>query len=224
MASKNEYDYIIVGAGSAGCMLAYRLGADPNNRILVLEAGGPDTDPLIHIPLGLGKMHGKRAHDWGYDAEPEQRLNGREIELRGKVVGGSSSINVMASASAAIGGTTTAGPTTVRPAGLMPMCCRTSVGWNLGKAVKSTWRGGGGPLNTQFAKSQDPLWEAWIEAGRSAESAIRKITTAKNRRGSGAVSRISARDDGTARRLRFYGRPCGGAMSSCASARRRPGL
>ena len=71
MSGTKEYDYIIVGAGSAGCLLAYRLGADPSNRILVLEAGGPDTDPLIHIPLGLGKMHEKRAHDWGYDAEPE---------------------------------------------------------------------------------------------------------------------------------------------------------
>ena len=57
MSGTKEYDYIIVGAGSAGCLLAYRLGADPNNRILVIEAGGPDTDPLIHIPLGLGKMH-----------------------------------------------------------------------------------------------------------------------------------------------------------------------
>ena len=61
MAGTKEYDYIIVGAGSAGCMLAYRLGANPDNRILILEAGGPDTDPLIHIPLGLGKMHEKRA-------------------------------------------------------------------------------------------------------------------------------------------------------------------
>ncbi len=65
--SADEFDYIIVGAGSAGCVLAYRLSADPNNRVLVLEAGGPDTDPMIYIPLGVGRMHDKRAHDWGYD-------------------------------------------------------------------------------------------------------------------------------------------------------------
>ena len=168
MASKNEYDYIIVGAGSAGCMLAYRLGADPNNRILVLEAGGPDTDPLIHIPLGLGKMHGKRAHDWGYDAEPEQRLNGREIEaMRGKVVGGSSSINVMAYVRGHRGDYdrwADNGAAGWSYADVLPYFRRME-SWEGGE---DTWRGGGGPLNTQFAKSQDPLWEAWIEAGRSA--------------------------------------------------------
>ena len=168
MASKNEYDYIIVGAGSAGCMLAYRLGADPNNRILVLEAGGPDTDPLIHIPLGLGKMHGKRAHDWGYDAEPEQRLNGREIEaMRGKVVGGSSSINVMAYVRGHRGDYdrwADNGAAGWSYADVLPYFRRME-SWEGGE---DTWRGGGGPLNTQFAKSQDPLWEAWIEAGKSA--------------------------------------------------------
>ena len=165
MIPKNEYDYIIVGAGSAGCMLAYRLGADPNNRILVLEAGGPDTDPLIHIPLGLGKMHGKRAHELGYDAEPEQRLNGREIEaMRGKVVGGSSSINVMAYVRGHRGDYDRWADNGAAGYGVdVPLYL---VDGHPGKAVKTPR--GGGPLNTQFAKSQDPLWEAWIEAGRSA--------------------------------------------------------
>jgi 4-pyridoxate dehydrogenase len=167
MAGTKEYDYIIVGAGSAGCMLAYRLGADPNNRILVLEAGGPDTDPLIHIPLGLGKMHDKRAHDWGYDAEPEQRLNGREIEaMRGKVVGGSSSINVMAYVRGHRGDYdrwADNGATGWSYADVLPYFRRME-SWQGGE---DTWRGGDGPLNTQFAKSQDPLWDAWIEAGKA---------------------------------------------------------
>ncbi|HEX3937461.1 MAG TPA: GMC family oxidoreductase N-terminal domain-containing protein, partial [Xanthobacteraceae bacterium] len=91
------YDYIIVGAGSAGCVLANRLSEDAATRILLLEAGGPDRHPYIHIPIGLGPMHERRMFDWGYDSEPEPNLGGRRIEaMRGKVLGGSSSINVMA--------------------------------------------------------------------------------------------------------------------------------
>ena len=72
-----RYDYIIVGAGSAGCVLANRLSADPSVRVLLLEAGGWDIDPLIHIPLGIGMMHKHTLHDWGYHSEPEPSLGGR---------------------------------------------------------------------------------------------------------------------------------------------------
>jgi len=71
MATPTSYDYVIVGAGSAGCVLAYRLTADPSIRVLLLEAGGRDTHPLIHIPIGLGKIWEHRMFDWGYDTEPE---------------------------------------------------------------------------------------------------------------------------------------------------------
>lgn len=167
MSGTKEFDYIIVGAGSAGCLLAYRLGADPNNRILVIEAGGPDTDPLIHIPLGLGKMHEKRAHDWGYDAEPEERLNGREIEaMRGKVVGGSSSINVMAYVRGHRGDYdrwAENGASGWSYADVLPYFRRME-NWEKGG---DTWRGDSGPLHTQTARSDDPLWDAWIEAGNA---------------------------------------------------------
>jgi len=90
----NQYDYIVVGAGSAGCVLANRLSADPRNRVLLLEAGGRDTNPWLHIPVGYFKtMHNPKT-DWCYKTEPDPGLNGRSIAWpRGKVLGGCSAIN-----------------------------------------------------------------------------------------------------------------------------------
>jgi choline dehydrogenase-like flavoprotein len=91
------YDTIIVGAGSAGCVLAGRLSEDVGRRVLVLEAGGQDWNPLIHIPLGVGKIWSNPRYNWDYHGEPEPNVDGRSIyHPRGKVVGGSSSINIMA--------------------------------------------------------------------------------------------------------------------------------
>ena len=97
MSAAAGYDYIIVGAGSAGCVLANRLSEDAGATVLLLEAGGWDRHPYIQIPLGLGKMQQHRMFDWGYAPSPEPHLNGRQLTvMRGKVLGGSSSINVMA--------------------------------------------------------------------------------------------------------------------------------
>ena len=88
------YDYIIIGAGSAGCVLANRLSQDTNNQVLLLEAGGKDTSPWIHIPVGYFKtMHNPKT-DWCYMTEPDPGINNRQLQWpRGKVLGGSSSLN-----------------------------------------------------------------------------------------------------------------------------------
>jgi choline dehydrogenase len=90
----DTYDYIVVGAGSAGCVLANRLTASGRHRVLLLEAGGHDRRLWIHIPLGYGKMFADARVNWLYNSEPEPELNNRSIiQPRGKVLGGSSSIN-----------------------------------------------------------------------------------------------------------------------------------
>jgi choline dehydrogenase-like flavoprotein len=91
-----EYDYIIAGAGSAGCLLANRLSADPDKRVLVLEAGGNDNWIWFHIPVGYLFAIGNPRSDWCFKTEPEPGLNGRSLNYpRGKVIGGSSAINAM---------------------------------------------------------------------------------------------------------------------------------
>ncbi|WP_028207092.1 GMC family oxidoreductase [Paraburkholderia nodosa] len=90
----HEVDYLIVGAGSAGCVLAHRLSADARNAVLLLEAGGEDNNPWIHVPVGYFKTMHNPALDWCYRTEPDEGVAGRQIDWpRGKVLGGSSSLN-----------------------------------------------------------------------------------------------------------------------------------
>ncbi|MCB0055938.1 MAG: GMC family oxidoreductase N-terminal domain-containing protein, partial [Caldilineaceae bacterium] len=83
-----SYDYIVIGAGSAGCVLANRLSADPSVSVLLLEAGGPDRNPLFRLPMLMGRLFQSGIYNWQYHTEPEPNLNGRSIYWpRGKVLG-----------------------------------------------------------------------------------------------------------------------------------------
>ena len=91
-----EVDFVIIGAGSAGCALAYRLSEDRRNSVIVLEYGGSDAGPLIQMPAAFSIPMNTSLYDWGFRTSPEPYLGGRQIACpRGKVVGGSSSINGM---------------------------------------------------------------------------------------------------------------------------------
>jgi len=168
MQNGKGYDYVIVGAGSAGCTLAYRLGEDKDVRILVLEAGGWDKDPWIHMPLGWGKLLEQRRHDWMYFTEPEPNMANRKIECaRGKVVGGSSSINAMAYVRGHRGDYDRwrqMGLTGWSYADVLPYFKRAE-SWEGGE---NTFHGGGGPLTTRKTRFQDTSVDAYIEAGKDA--------------------------------------------------------
>jgi 4-pyridoxate dehydrogenase len=163
-----SYDYVIVGGGSAGCVLANRLSEDGVARVLLIEAGGRDLHPFIHIPLGMGKMHERDMFNWGYATEPEPNLNGRRIDaMRGKVLGGSSSINVMAYTRGHCGD-------------YDRWAQKGALGWSYADVLayfkrcetweggENAWRGGSGPVGTEFAKTRDPIYDAWIEAANAA--------------------------------------------------------
>src|SRR4029077_14071859 len=90
-----SYDYIVIGAGSAGCAVAGRLG-EANKSVLLLEAGGPARSPWIHIPLGYAKLYANPSLNWCYTSEPQPHLNNRRLfQPRGKVLGGTAAINGM---------------------------------------------------------------------------------------------------------------------------------
>ena len=163
-----EVDFIIVGAGSAGCAMAYRLSEDPKNRVLLLEFGGSDMGPFIQMPAALSYPMNMKTYDWGYWSEPEPHLGGRKLACpRGKVIGGSSSINGMVYVRGHACDYDTWEEMGAKGWGyrhVLPYFKRleSSHGGQEG------WRGTDGPLHVTRGSRKNPLFHAFVEAGREA--------------------------------------------------------
>jgi len=166
-----EADFVIVGAGSAGCALAYRLGGS-GASVLVIEHGGSDAGPLIQMPAALSYPMNMARYDWGYRSEPEPHLNNRQLACpRGKVIGGSSSINGMVY----VRGNAMDydfwaenGAQGWAYADVLPYFKRME-NWHDGDhGGDAGWRGTDGPLHVTRGPRRNPLFAAFVEAGRQA--------------------------------------------------------
>ncbi len=163
-----EADYVIVGSGSAGSAMAYRLSEDGKHSVIVIEYGGTDYGPLIQMPSALSIPMNMSLYDWGFSSEPEPHLGGRRLATpRGKVLGGSSSINGMVYVrghARDFDHWAEAGAAGWSFADVLPYFKRME---NTADA-EGGWRGTDGPLFVQRGKRTNPLYAAFIEAGRQA--------------------------------------------------------
>jgi len=161
---ESVYDYVIVGAGSAGCVLANRLSADPACQVLLIEAGPRDLHPFIHMPAGLARLVNQRSVNWNYDTEPQAALGGRRLWWpRGKVLGGSSAINAMCYVRGVPGDYddwAAAGASGWHWDNVLPYFRRSERNAHGADAL----HGGDGPLHVSALRHRNPLSEAFVTA------------------------------------------------------------
>ena len=213
--NREPFDYVIVGAGSAGCVLANRLSEDPSVRVLLLEAGPPDHrwDFRIHMPGALARPLMGETYNWAYHSEPEPGLDGRRLYCpRGRVIGGSSSINGMVyirGHARDYDGWAARGLPGWSYADVLPYFRRCE---DRGRG-EDAWRGGGGPLHVSTGASRNPLFDAFIEAGREAGYPVTEDMNGYQQEGLGRMDMTTWR-----------GRRWSAARAWLDPARRRPNL
>ncbi|OYR11020.1 choline dehydrogenase [Brucella grignonensis] len=182
-----EADFVIIGSGSAGSAMAYRLSEDGRYSVIVIEFGGPDIGPLIQMPAALSFPMNMETYDWGFSTEPEPHIGGRSLVTpRGKVVGGSSSINGMVyvrghardydhwSESGARGWSY---------ADVLPYFKR----MENSRGGQDGWRGTDGPLHIQRGRRDNPLFKAFVDAGHQAGFEVTKDYNGQKQEGFGPM-------------------------------------
>ena len=176
-----EFDFIIIGSGSAGSVMAHRLSENGKNTVLVLEFGGSDRGPFIQMPSALSYPMNMNYYNWGFETEPEPYLNGRRLATpRGKVVGGSSSINGMVYVRGHARDFDAWEEMGAKGWGhrhVLPYFKRleNSHGGEEG------WRGTDGPMHVKRGRRLNPLYQAFVEAGREAWQACDHSNRARAR-------------------------------------------
>ena len=167
-----QADFIIIGSGSAGSAMAYRLSEDGKHSVLVLEYGGTDAGPLIQMPAALSYPMNMKRYDWGYTSQPEPHLQGRRLAApRGKVVGGSSSINGMVYVrghARDFDHWESAGAAGWGYASVLPYYKRMENWTDGGHGGDPAWRGTDGPLHVTRGPRDNPLFKAFVQAGKQA--------------------------------------------------------